>query len=159
MPQQSSRAIVPAPVAPPPAQPAKDRGQAVRGGGQPARVCPRYEIQSGGAQPQFYAFLARPEAELSDAVITCIVPVCHRDASALFVSGFTYSYMSSYFASYLVVPHDSLTAHVYMSTLVGYFIVVDCVYRSCMITIGSLETSVNLLLLDIVYFDVILGMD
>ncbi|XP_070036631.1 uncharacterized protein [Nicotiana tomentosiformis] len=53
--QQDSRAIVPVAVAPPPAQPARSRGQVarvvsqtvrgggqtVRGGGQPASVCPR----------------------------------------------------------------------------------------------------------------------
>ena len=57
------------------------------------------------------------------------------------------------------MPHDSLSAPVYMSTLVGDAIIVDRVYRSYVVTIGSLETSVDLLLLDMVDFDVILGMD
>ncbi|XP_070017605.1 uncharacterized protein [Nicotiana sylvestris] len=42
---------------------------------------------------------------------------------------------------------------------VGDAIVVDRIYRSCVVTIGSLETRVNLLLFDMVDFDVILGMD
>ncbi|XP_070029922.1 uncharacterized protein [Nicotiana sylvestris] len=42
---------------------------------------------------------------------------------------------------------------------VGDSIVVDRVYRSCMVVIGSFETSVDLLLLDMVDFDIILGMD
>ncbi|XP_070041330.1 uncharacterized protein [Nicotiana tomentosiformis] len=58
-----------------------------------------------------------------------------------------------------VVPLDSLSAPVYVSTLVGDSIVVDCVFRSGVITIGSLTTSVDLILLDMVDFDVILGMD
>ncbi|XP_070049052.1 uncharacterized protein [Nicotiana tomentosiformis] len=41
----------------------------------------------------------------------------------------------------------------------GDSIIVDHVYRSCVVTIGSLETSVDLLLLDMVVFDIILGMD
>ncbi|XP_070046265.1 uncharacterized protein [Nicotiana tomentosiformis] len=41
----------------------------------------------------------------------------------------------------------------------GESIIVDHIYRSCAVTIGSLETSVDLLLLDMVDFDVILGMD
>ncbi|XP_070037233.1 uncharacterized protein [Nicotiana tomentosiformis] len=85
--------------------------------------------------------------------------VCSRDASVLFDPGSTYSYVSSYFASYLVVPRDSLSAPVYVSNLVGDAMVVDSVYRSCVVTVGSLETRIDLLLLDMVDFDVILGMD
>ena len=85
--------------------------------------------------------------------------VCSRDASLLFDPGSTYSFVSSYFAPYLVMPSDSLSAHVYVSTLVGYSIVVDRVHRSCIVVFGGLETRVDLLLLDMVDFDVILGMD
>ncbi|XP_070039739.1 uncharacterized protein [Nicotiana tomentosiformis] len=88
-----------------------------------------------------------------------IVSVFHRDALVLFDPGSTYSYVSSYFASYLVVSRDSLSAPMYVSTLVGDSFSVDRVYRLCEVTIGSLETSVDLLLLDMVDFDVILGMD
>ncbi|XP_070045998.1 uncharacterized protein [Nicotiana tomentosiformis] len=164
--QQDSRAIIPAPVSPPPARPARGRGQTARGGGQVVRgggytvsSRPRDVAPSGGAQPQFYAFPARPEAELSDDVITSIVPVCHRDDSVLFDPGSTYSYVSSYFASYLVVPNDSLSASVCVSTPMGDSVMVDHIYHSCVVTIGSLETSVDLLFLDMVDFDVILGMD
>lgn len=101
----------------------------------------------------------RPEAEASDAVITSTVLVRSRDASVLFDLMSTYSYVSSYFAPYLVVPRDSLSALVYVSRPVGDSIVVDRVYRVCMVVIGGLETHVDLLLLDMVDFDVILGMD
>ncbi|XP_070037181.1 uncharacterized protein [Nicotiana tomentosiformis] len=148
--QQDSRAIIPAPVAPPLGRPARGRGQTargggqvVRGGGQPVRGRPRDVAPSDGAQPQFYAFSVRPKAESSDVVIT----------------GSTYYYVSSYFASYLVVPHDSLSVSIHVSMPVGDSITVDNVYHSCVVTIGSLETSVDLLLLDMVDFDIILGMD
>ncbi|XP_070026259.1 uncharacterized protein [Nicotiana sylvestris] len=58
-----------------------------------------------------------------------------------------------------VLPRDSFGAPVYVTMPVGDSIIVDCVYRSCVVTIGSLETSIDLLLLDMVDFDVILGMD
>ncbi|XP_070055112.1 uncharacterized protein [Nicotiana tomentosiformis] len=74
-------------------------------------------------------------------------------------SGSTYSYVSSYFNSYLVVPRDSLSASECVSTPIGDSISVDHAYRSCVVTIGSLETSIDLLLLDMVDFDIILGMD
>ncbi|XP_070054428.1 uncharacterized protein [Nicotiana tomentosiformis] len=170
---RGARAKVLAPISPLPAQPAlgwgsaaRGRGQAIRGGaqairggGQQARGCPRVGGQSGEGQPHFYAFPTRPEAESSDAVITGIVLVCHRDASILFDPGSTYSYMSSYFASYLVMPRDSLSAHVYVFIHVGDSIIVDSVYHSCVVSIRSFETRVDLLLLDMVDVDVILGMD
>ncbi|XP_070025710.1 uncharacterized protein [Nicotiana sylvestris] len=113
----------------------------------------------GGFSDASFGARAKPEAESYDTVITGTISVCSRDASVLFDSGFTYSYVSSYFASYLVVPRDSLSASVYVSTPVEDAIVVNRVYHSCVFTIGSLETSVDLLLLDMVDFDVILGMD
>ncbi|XP_070015958.1 uncharacterized protein [Nicotiana sylvestris] len=54
---------------------------------------------------------------------------------------------------------DSLSSLVYVSTPVGYSLVVDYVYRSCVVIIHSFETSADLLLLDMVDFDIILGMD
>ncbi|XP_070003113.1 uncharacterized protein [Nicotiana sylvestris] len=140
-----------------------------RGGAQtppthtPEQVAPQYQTPVaqpvGVVQPVVAAQAARPETESSDAVITGTVSVCSIDASVLFDLCSNYSYMSFYFASYLVVPRDSLTALVYVSTPVGDAIVVDRIYRSCVVTIGSLETSVVLLLLDMVDFDVIFGMD
>ncbi|XP_070035689.1 uncharacterized protein [Nicotiana tomentosiformis] len=92
-------------------------------------------------------------------VITGIVLVCHREASILFASGSIYSYVSSYFARYLDIPRESLVLPVRMSTPMGDTIIVDHVYRSCVVTIGELDTRVDLLLLSMVNFDVILGMD
>ncbi|XP_070025789.1 uncharacterized protein [Nicotiana sylvestris] len=64
-----------------------------------------------------------------------------------------------FFAMYLVVPHDSLSAPVYVSTPVGDYIIVDRVYNSCVVIIRGFESGVDLLLLDMVDFDVIFGMD
>ncbi|XP_070034876.1 uncharacterized protein [Nicotiana tomentosiformis] len=138
--------MVPTPVATPPTQPA-------RGGGQAGRDRPK-RVRSG----RCYAFTVRTEEVASDAVITGIVLVCHRDALVLFDLG-SYSYMSSYFASYLDMSRNSLGTPIYVSTPVGDFIMVDHVYRSCLVTIGVYETRVDLLLLNMVDFDVILGMD
>ncbi|XP_070033096.1 uncharacterized protein [Nicotiana tomentosiformis] len=158
--------MISARVAPPPAQPSRGGGQAarggdkaIRGGDQPIRGRPRDGGQSGEAQPLFYAFPARPEVESSNAVITCIILVYHRYASVLFEPGSTYSYVSSYFALYLNMSRDSLSATIYVSTPVWDFIVVDRVYHACLVTIRSNETRVDLLLLDMVDFDVILSMD
>ncbi|XP_070029182.1 uncharacterized protein [Nicotiana sylvestris] len=114
--------------------------------------------RSGGGQAHFYALPSRPDAIALDAVITSIVLVFHRDASVLFDPHSTFSRVSSYFARYLDMPRKSLVSFVRVSTLVGDTIFVDRVYRSCVVTIGGLETRVDFLLLCMMDFDVILGM-
>ncbi|XP_070039369.1 uncharacterized protein [Nicotiana tomentosiformis] len=141
-----------APVTSPPAQPA-------RGGAQPIRGRPRGGGRSNGGQAQFYAIPARPDVVASDAVITRIVSVCHREASVLFDPCSTYSYASSYLAHHSDMPCEPLVSSAHVSTLVGDTIIIEHIYRSCVVTIRSLDTRVDLLLLSMVDFDVILGMD
>ncbi|XP_070034815.1 uncharacterized protein [Nicotiana tomentosiformis] len=57
------------------------------------------------------------------------------------------------------MPRESLDSSVHVSSPVGDTIIVDRVYRPCVVTIGSLDTRVDLLLLNMVDLDVILGMD
>ncbi|XP_070019487.1 uncharacterized protein [Nicotiana sylvestris] len=116
-------------------------------------------IQGGGAQPRCYALPARTEAESSDIVITGTILVFNRNSSVLFDPGSTYSYVSSYFAPNLVMPSEALSIPVYVSTPVGNSIVVDRVHRSCVVVFRGLKTRVDFFLLDMVDFDVILGMD
>ncbi|XP_070013734.1 uncharacterized protein [Nicotiana sylvestris] len=105
------------------------------------------------------AIPARPDVAASDAVIISIVSICHKDASVLFDPCSTYSYVSSYFTRYLDLPHEPLVSPIHVSTPVGDTIIVDRVYRSCVVAIGGSKTRVDLLLLSMVDFDVILGMD
>ncbi|XP_070050333.1 uncharacterized protein [Nicotiana tomentosiformis] len=125
-----------------------------RGGDQVGRGCPR-----GRNHARFYTFSGRTKNAASDAVIASIVSVCHRDASILFDLGSTYSYVPSYFAPYLDIPCYSLNAHVYVSMPAGDFIILDRIYWSCLVIISSFETIVYILLLSMVDFDVILGMN
>ncbi|XP_070017129.1 uncharacterized protein [Nicotiana sylvestris] len=154
-------------ISAPVAQPSRGREQTgrgrLRGGGQTGRGHPA-TAQSGGGQPagslaRFYALLARPDTLASDAVITGIIFVCGRDASVLFDLGSTYSYVSSLFSHFLVIPSEPLGTHVHVSTHVCESVVVDRIYGSCMVTFCGFETRVDLLLLDMIDFEVILGMD
>ncbi|XP_070050313.1 uncharacterized protein [Nicotiana tomentosiformis] len=128
--------------------------QPARGEGQTGRGFPRE-----GVQAKFYTFLGRTGEIASDAVITGMVLICHMDALVLFDLGSTYSYVSSYFALYLDISHDFLSSPLYVFTPVGDSIIVDRVYWLCLVDIGGFETIFDLLLLIMVYFDVILGMD
>ncbi|XP_070025021.1 uncharacterized protein LOC142181752 [Nicotiana tabacum] len=57
------------------------------------------------------------------------------------------------------MSHDSLDTPIYVSIPVVDSIMVDQVYWSCVVTIGGYEARVDILLLYIVDFDMILGMD
>ncbi|XP_070020447.1 uncharacterized protein [Nicotiana sylvestris] len=145
-----------------------------KGGGHASRVCPRgggqagrgqsTTSQSGGSQPagapaRFYALPARPDALASDSVITGIISVCGRDPSVLFDPGSTYSYVSSLFARFLVIPPTPLGTPVHVSTPMGNSVVVDWIYRSCVVTLCGFETIADLMLLDMIDFEIIMGMD
>ncbi|XP_070008235.1 uncharacterized protein [Nicotiana sylvestris] len=149
------------------AQPPRGRGQAgrdhPRGGGQ-ARRSQSATAQSGGGQPadapaRFYALPARPDALALDTVITSIISIYGRDASILFDPGSTCLYVSSLFARFLVVPPVPLGTLVHVSILVGDSVVVDLIYRFCVVTFCGFETRVDFLLLDMIDFEIILGMD
>ncbi|XP_070045207.1 uncharacterized protein [Nicotiana tomentosiformis] len=137
--------MIPALGATPHVQPARGGGQAGRG-----------HLRAGG-QDRCYAFPGRPEAVVSYAVTIGIVLIYHVDDSLLFVMGSNYSYVLSYFVSYLDMPYGSLGIPIYISIPVGDSIMVDRVYYSCVVTIGGYETKVDLLLLNMGDFEVVLG--
>ncbi|XP_070007392.1 uncharacterized protein [Nicotiana sylvestris] len=113
----------------------------------------------GGGQARYYALPAHTEVVASDSVITSIVLVYHRNISVLFDPGFTFPYVPSYFARHLGVPRDSLSSPIYVSTLVGASLIVDRLYRSCLVDLSGFETTTDLLFLNMVDFDIMLGMD
>ncbi|XP_070012087.1 uncharacterized protein [Nicotiana sylvestris] len=150
----------------PPTPPPRGGGQAgrghPRGGGQAGRGQPAIS-QSGGGQPahapaRFDALPSRPDVLASDVIITGIISIGGRGALVLFDTGFTYSYVSSLFAHFLVIS-ETLGTPVYVSTLVGDSMVMDRIYRSCVVTFYGFETRADLMLLDMIDFEVILGMD
>ena len=85
--------------------------------------------------------------------------MCHQPATVLFDPGSTFSYVSIYFAPRLGMRSESLAEPVHVSTPIGEFLVVDQVLRSYLVTIQGCDTRANLIMLDMIDFDVILGMD
>ena len=78
--------------------------------------------------------------------------------SVLFDSGSTFSYVFSAFATGLDLHCDLLDIPIRVSTPVGESVIVEKVYRSCLVTFVGSNTHVDLIILEMVDFDVILGM-
>ncbi|XP_015162433.1 uncharacterized protein [Solanum tuberosum] len=149
------------------AQPPTTRGlQSCRGGSHSGkgsfpsgRGGGRRGSQSEGSRSHYYTFPGRLEAKTSDVLIIGIIPVCDRPTIILFDPGSIYSYVSTYFASSPYILCEYLDLPVHVSTLVGDSVVADRVYRLCIVTLMGYDTHADLKVLDMVDFDVILGMD
>ena len=77
-------------------------------------------------------------------------------ASVLFDPGSTFSYVSSAFANGLNLHYELLDMPIRVSTPVGESVIVEKVYRSCLVTFVGRNTYVDLVILEMDDFDVIL---
>nr|XP_016494342.1 PREDICTED: uncharacterized protein LOC107813580 [Nicotiana tabacum] len=160
--QQRQQSTAPSPAAQTPRGGGQIGRGGPRGGGQAGRghlaTSQTGGAQSAGTSARFYALQAWQDVLASDAIITGTISVSGRGASVLFDSGSTYSYVSSLFAHFLVVSPEPLGVLIYVSTPVGDCVVVNRVYRSCVVTFCGRDTRADLLLLDMIDYEVILGM-
>ena len=76
----------------------------------------------------------------------------------LFDSGSKFSYVSSSFATGLKLNCELLDMPIRVSTPVGESVIVEKVYRSSLVTFVGSNTYVDLVILEMVDFDIILGM-
>ena len=67
--------------------------------------------------------------------------------------------MSTYFAPSLDILCESLDFPIHVSILVGDSVIVDRLYRLFIVTLMGYDTHADLKVLDMIDFDVILGMD
>ena len=79
-------------------------------------------------------------------------------AFVLFDPGSTYSYVSSTFATGLDLYCDLLDMPIRVSNPMGESVIVEKVYMSCLVTFVGSNTHVDLIILEMVDFDVIQGM-
>ena len=97
-----------------------------------------------GDRAHCYAFPGRSEAETSDAVITGNLLVCDCMASVLFDPGFTFLYVSSAFANGLNLHCELLDIPIRVFTPVGESVIVERIYRSCLVNLYGEQYSCRL---------------
>lgn len=107
----------------------------------------------------YYVVLSRNEAGASNAMITGIVPIFHRSVSILFDPRSTYSDVSTYFATDSNGVCGPLDVPICVSTAIGESLVVDRIYRGCIVVFSGRLSQSDLILLSMVDFDAILGMN
>ncbi|XP_070022531.1 uncharacterized protein [Nicotiana sylvestris] len=99
------------------------------------------------------------DAQASNAVVTGILSVCSFDALALIDLGSTHSYVSSYFALRFSRQPELLNDPFLVATLVGESLLAEYVYHACQIWVEGRDTLADLIVLDMIDFDMLMGMD
>ena len=98
------------------------------------------------------ASLGRPD------VVSCILTVDSHDTLVLFDSGATFSFVSLDFAKRASLSSQNISQSVHVSSP-GGLISSSVVRPGCMISIDEDDFVANLMVIPLLVFDVILGMD
>ncbi|XP_070049880.1 uncharacterized protein [Nicotiana tomentosiformis] len=114
---------------------------------------------SSGGQNRFYALTGQQDSEASTNVVTGILTLHSHAIYALMDPGSTFSYITPFIAGKLDMRSELLPQPVEVSTPVGDSIVANHVYRDCTVLTNDHPTSVDLVELVMLDFDVIMGMD
>ncbi|PHT93722.1 Callose synthase 1 [Capsicum annuum] len=102
---------------------------------------------SGIGRNRLYAFTTRQESKASPDVYCLLDP------------GVTLSYMTPFVVVHFGFGPECISDPFFVSNSVGESVVTRRVYMGCVVSIGDRETLVDLIQLDMVDFDIILGMD
>jgi hypothetical protein len=161
----SSHTSAPAALAPSqvPSAPMRQMGNSsVQGAGtsqhEGRRSGGRGQMQAGRGQARVFA-LTRQDAQASNAVVTGILSICSQDAHVLFDPGATHSFVSLWFAPRLGKNSSSLDETLVVTTPAGDKLFAESVYRSCDVSVAGHILFADLVVMNMVDFDVILGMD
>ncbi|XP_070028627.1 uncharacterized protein [Nicotiana sylvestris] len=113
---------------------------------------------AGRGQTRVFAF-TRQDAQASNAMVTGILSVCSFDALTLIDPGSTPSYVSSYFALRFSRQPELLNDPFLVATPVGEALLVEYVYSACQIRVEGRDTLADLIVLDMIDFDMLMGID
>ena len=99
------------------------------------------------------------DAQASNAVVAGTIPVCYCDARVLFDPGATHSFITSAFALKVACQPSRILYPLSIVTPLSEELETNVFFPSCPVLVEGKELPVNLVLLDVIGFDVILGMD
>ncbi|KAL0534336.1 hypothetical protein IC582_028626 [Cucumis melo] len=126
----------------------------------PMRLTGNAQNQEAGAPHQGKVFATKKtEAEMAGTVVTGTLPVLGHYALVLFDSGLSHSFISSAFVLHARLEVEPLHHVLSVSTPSGECMLSNEKVKACQIEIASHVIEVTLLVLDMLDFDVILGMD
>ncbi|KAL0556807.1 hypothetical protein IC582_005324 [Cucumis melo] len=126
----------------------------------PLRLTGNAQNQGAGAPHQGRVFATnKTEAEKAGTVVTGMLPVLGHYALVLFDSGSSHSFISSTFVLHARLEVEPLQHVLSVSTLSGECMLSKEKVKTCQIEIAGHVIEVTLLVLDMLDFDVILGMD
>ncbi|CAL9018670.1 unnamed protein product, partial [Prunus brigantina] len=111
-----------------------------------------------GATGQVYN-MTQQEAQASPDVITGMLPVFGIPARVLIDPGATHSFVALRFAHNANVKLSALQNELAISVPTGEIFKVGTVYRDSMVLVGNVFLEADLILLEMVDLDIILGMD
>ncbi|KAA0066456.1 pol protein [Cucumis melo var. makuwa] len=126
----------------------------------PLRLTGIAQNQGAGAPHQGRVFATnRTEAEKAGTIVTGTLPVLGHYALVLFYSGSSHSFISSAFVSHARLEVEPLHHVLSVSTPSGECMLSKEKVKACQIEIAGHVIEVTLIVLDMLDFDVILGMD
>ena len=103
--------------------------------------------------------LTPQDTQTSNVVVAGTIPVCYYDVRVLFDPAATHSFISSVFASKVACQPSKMLYPLSMATPLSDELETNVFFPSCPVLVEGRELPADLVLLNIIGFDVILGMD
>ncbi|KAF3684468.1 hypothetical protein FXO38_00255 [Capsicum annuum] len=114
---------------------------------------------AGSGRNRLYSLTNRQEAKASPDVVTGMLRIFSHGVYVLIDPGSTLFYVTPYVAVGFGLEPEVIIEPFSISTSVGDSVVAKRVYRNCVVSIHGRETVADLIELDMIDFDAILGMD
>ena len=129
----------------------QSRGRATgRGFAQPSK-----SQQAGRGQARVFT-LTPQDAQTSNAVVAGTIPVCCCDARVLFDPGATHSFITSAFALKVACQPSRMLYSLSVATPLSDELETNVFLPSCPVLVEGRELPADLVILDVIGFDVIL---
>ena len=101
--------------------------------------------------------LTPQDTQASNAVVAGTIPVCYCDARVLFDPGATHSFISSVFVSKVTCQPSRMLYSLSVATPLSEELETNVFFSSFPVLVEGRELPVDLVLLDVIGFDVISG--